>query len=143
MPILTPVPFEDDDKLQIAQIAFRISQLGERGQDIPEHELDDAIFWVEAGIEDIRGTQKYDPEAYARGTMKTVLAEYAAARLSGLDPYETQGYIVAYNRWLKAAAQQRYDNRPNSWREYPKVEQRLRNREFGRFDPNGQTEADF
>lgn len=143
MPVNTPIAYSDDDKLQMGRMAFRIAQLGERGADIPEHELNDAIFWIEQGIEDIRGTQKYDPEAYARTTMKMVLAEYAAARLHGHDPYETQSFITSFNRWLKGAAQERYANRPNSWREYPTVEQRLRNREFGKFEAGGQTEADF
>ena len=143
MPVPTPVDFTDDEKLQIGRMAFRTAQLGERGADIPEHELEDAVFWIEQGIEDIRLTQKYDPRAYARTTMFTVLAQYAAARLHGHDPYQTQAFVMAYNRWLKGAAQERYANRPNSWPEYPTVEQRLRNREFGDFQADGQTSADF
>jgi len=101
MPVLTPLSFSDSDKLQIARMAFRIAQLGERGANIPEHELEDALFWIDQGIEDIRGTQKYDPEAYLRTTMMTVLAEYAAARLHGHDPYQTQSFNMAYNRCVR------------------------------------------
>lgn len=143
MPVLTPTVFTTDEKTQIAQMAFRMSQLGPRGQDMPEHELEDAYFWVELGIEDIRGIQKYDPEAYARGTMKNVLAEYAAAKLRGLDAFVSQAFMSAYQRWLKAAAQERYAARPNSWPEFPAHEQRLRNRIYGDFDADAQTSADF
>ena len=135
--------FEDDDKLRMAQMAFRFAQLGERGENIPEHELEDALYWVDVAIADIKGTQKYDIEAYSRTTAMSVIAHYVAAMLRGLDPYLTQSFITSYNRWLKAAAQERYENRPNSWPEYPMIEQRLRNREFGEFDPDAQTEEDF
>jgi len=143
MPVLTPIPFNDQEILLMARMAFRVAQLGERGEDIPEQELEDAVYWVELGIEDIRAAQKYDPEAYAVGIMKNVLSEYAAAKLRGLDPFGTQSFLIVYQRWLRAAAQERYANRPNSWPEYPTVEQRLRNRAFGDFDPDGQTSADF
>ena len=143
MPVLTPVDFTDDEKLRIARMAFRIAQLGERGENIPEHELDDAIFWIEMGIEDIRLTQKYDPRAYARTTMYTVLAQYAAARLHGHDPYQTQGFLLSYNRWLKGAAQERYTDRPDSWPEYPAIQQRLRTSSYRKFNPDDQNEEDF
>lgn len=143
MAVQTAISFTDDEIEVMAKMAFRQSQLSGRGDDIPVQELFDAIFYVEQALGTLKLNHTYDPEAYARAAAKPALIQYAKAYLNGLDPYASQEFIVAMDRWLKAAAIERYANRPNSWPEYPEVPQRLRNHTHRRFDPDGQTSSDF
>jgi hypothetical protein len=137
------IPFTDDEKLIMAKVAYRQAQLAGRGDDIPEHELEDAKFYTTNAIAIIRSRNSYDPEAYARDAAQSVIIEYVRLMLLGVQPFLNANFIAAYDAWLKSAAQERYADRPDSWPEFPTVSQRLRTHNYKRFDPNAQTETDF
>lgn len=143
MAVQTAIAFTDDEITVMAKIAYRQSQLGPRGEDIPMDEIFDAIYYIEQALDTIKLEHTYDPEAYARASAKPVLIQYAKAYLLGTDPRMSNEYITSLDRWLKAAARERYSNRPNSWPEYPEEVQRLRNHTHRMFDPDAQDESDF
>ena len=143
MALQAAIAFTDDEITTMAKIAYRQSQLGPRGKDIPVDEIFDAIYYIEQALDTIKLEHTYDPEAYARAAAKPVLIQYAKAYLLGADPRLSNEYIVTLDKWLKAAARERYSGRPNSWPEYPETVQRLRNQTHRKFDPDAQTESDF
>ena len=143
MAVQSAILFTDDEIEQMAKISYRQTQLGTRGVDIPIDELFDAIFYVQQALDTLKLNHTYDPEAYARAAAKPAIIQYAKAYLTGLDPYQSSEFNSSMQRWLKAAAMERYSNRPNSWPEYPSEPQRLRRHTHRDFDPDAQTESDF
>lgn len=143
MAIQTAIAFTDEEITLMAKVAFRQSQLGGRGEDIPFHELHDAIFYVQQALLDLKNRHTYDPQAYARMTAKAAIIQYTKAYLNGADPYASNEFLLSMQSWLKAAAKERYSNRPNSWPEYPTIPQRLRDQTYRNFDPDAQTSEDF
>jgi hypothetical protein len=138
-----PVEYTVEEKTLMAKVAYRQAQLGGRGDDVPEHELDDAIYYVDMALVAIKARNSYDPQAYAREYGKSVLIEYTRLLLLGQQPFINPNFLLVYDGWLKAAAQERYSGRPDSWPNFPRIRQRLRTHDLKEFEPDGQTEDDF
>lgn len=143
MAIQSIINYTDDEKILMAKVAYRQAQLAGRGDDIPEHELEDAKFYVNMAIDAMKARNTYDPQQYAREYGKSAIIEYVRLFLLGQQPFLNPNFLVIYDAWLKAAAKERYADRPDSWPEYPRIRQRLRNQTYKDFDPDAQTEADF
>lgn len=137
------IVYTTEEKEIIAKVAYRQAQLAGRSDDIPEHELEDAKYYVDMAIAAVAARNSYDLQQYAREYGKTVAIEYVRLFLLGQQPFINPNFLSIYEAWLKAAAQERYSGRPDSWPEYPNVRQRLRNQTYRKFDPDGQTESDF
>lgn len=137
------IPYTEDEKVIMAKVAYRQAQLDGRGDDIPEHELEDAKFYINSGLAAVKARNSYDPQQYARDYGQSVLIEYARMMLLGQQPFVNVNFLAVYDSWLKAAAQERYSGRPDSWPDNPSIRQRLRTHDYKDFTPNAQTEDDF
>lgn len=135
--------FTTDEKTIMAKVAFRQAQLNGRGDDIPQHELEDAKYYIDMALNYVKARNSYNPEQYARDMAQSVLIEFAKVMLRGQQPALDISFQQVYDMWLKAAAQERYSGRPDSWPDYPNVRQRLRTHDYKTFDPDGQTSSDF
>ena len=122
--------FTDSKKEQLAKIAYQ--QISVTTRDLPQHELHDAIFYVDHGLNHLN-SYTYDPEIHATLAAELAVIEYVKSSLNGQSPFTNAQFVSANEHWLKAAAIERYKDYPDSYPDYPKTVQRLRNFQYKRF----------
>ena len=122
--------FTDLKKTQLAKIAYQ--QIKVTTRDLSQHELDDAIFYIDHGLNHLN-SYTYDPEIHATLAAELAIIEYVKSSLNGQSPFTNAQFVSANEHWLKSAAIERYKDYPDNYPDYPKQRQRLRTFQYKKF----------
>ena len=118
----------------LARLAYRQVMLNGR-ENIPEHELEDAVYYVDMAIDVIKATATYDPEELAIPLSEQAIIQFVKLSLLGFNPQTHQDFIIALDNWMKDAAKEHYADHPDSYPDWPRRRTRLRDQSQKVFCP--------